>query len=262
MNQRGEYGQVASRSLAPGQWYYDYPEGHFHHVIRVTPETVEYDVVDDGVVIVRRSKTRQEADRALRTDAWISVRPPRVATIGAQLPAADATRALQQIDAEMESIVDAIYRTMGVDPAMIRRPAIADDAWMQRVRAAKAKAQQSPLWSYWESSVSPKYDDWQAARKGLLAKSMTSEDYDLWVGHVKQLRADVMAKGIKLDVAQPIFMPSVEPVPSMDTQKILKWGAIGALAIGGVAVLASLASSTKQERAPYERYRYGYLLTR
>ncbi len=61
------------RSLAPGRWYYDYDEGHFHHVARVTPKVVEYDVVDDGIVIVRRSKPRAVADRAIAKGTWIPV---------------------------------------------------------------------------------------------------------------------------------------------------------------------------------------------
>ena len=59
--------------LAPGRWYYDYDEGHFHHIARVTPKVVEYDVVDDGIVIVRRTKPRTVADRAIAKGTWIHV---------------------------------------------------------------------------------------------------------------------------------------------------------------------------------------------
>lgn len=170
----------------------------------------------------------------------------------------DAARALDHINAEMENLVNDIYRAMGVDPATIRRPAVADDAWMQRVRAAQAKAKQSPLWSYWESNFSPKYDDWQAARKAFLVKPMTSEDYDRWLVRVNQVGAEANAKGLHwVGPATSLFAK-----PAGDTSNLVKWGLIGALAIGGIALVATLASSTKRERAPYERYRYGYLLAR
>ena len=66
----------------------------------------------------------------------------RRAVIGAQ--AFDADAAFRQIDSEMQAIVDASYRAMGVDPAIIRKPVVADAAWNERVRAAAAKAKQSP----------------------------------------------------------------------------------------------------------------------
>lgn len=118
-----------------------------------------------------------------------------------------------------------------------------------------------PLWSYWEASISPKYDDWRATRTTFLSHPMPAEEYDRWLGRVAQLRSDVKAKGVKLETPDPVSLTQPPAVPS-DTSKLLKWGAIGVLAIGGVALLASLASSTKAARAPYERYRYGYLAAR
>lgn len=178
--------------------------------------------------------------------------------------AGDADRAVNQLDAEMEAIIDATYRSMGVDPAALRRPPEADAAWMQRVRAAKSKAMQSPLWSYWETTVSPKYDDWKRARETFRTKPMTSwDDYVLWLPRVRHLHADVKVKGIKLDTPELVDLSKDiagkgGEASSIDRSKLLKWGAIGALAIGGVAALAALASSTKSAREPYERYRYGY----
>lgn len=178
----------------------------------------------------------------------------------------DADRALKQIDAEMDAIVDALYRSMGADPKVLRRPAVADDLWMQRVRAAKAKAQQSPLWAYWESNVEPKYTDWRSARQTFATKAMTPEDYTVWLDRVKSVRSNLAVKGVKLDTPDPVSLsqtgpsqaPSQSPFANLDSKKLWKWGAIGALAIGGLVAISALASSTKKARAPYERYRYGY----
>jgi hypothetical protein len=59
--------------LAPKDWFYDYDEGHFHHIVNVTPKAVTYDVIDDGITVVRRTKPRSKADRAIKTGSWISV---------------------------------------------------------------------------------------------------------------------------------------------------------------------------------------------
>lgn len=157
------------------------------------------------------------------------------AAIGAQpFRSEDADAAFRQISSEMESIVDATYRAMGVDPAAIRNPAVADDAWSARVRAATAKAKQSPLWSYWESSVSPKYDDWHAQGKAAIA---SWEDYERWLGRVTALRAEAQSKGIKLETPDPVSLeqPSAGGFP--------RWAMIGAVAVGGVVAVAALASS-------------------
>lgn len=142
----------------------------------------------------------------------------------------DAVRALQQIDAEMEAIVDAMYRAMGVG------------AWQPRV-LARAKAKQSPLWPYWESSVSPKYADWRMTQAGFASRPMSAEEYDRWFGRVAQLRADVRDKGVTLKTPDLVHLTRSQAPGTPG--KLLKWGAIGALAIGGVALLASLASATR-----------------
>jgi hypothetical protein len=54
-------------------WYYDYGEGHFHRIAKVTPGYVHYDVVDDGIVITRRKKPRTKVDRSIRQGEWIPV---------------------------------------------------------------------------------------------------------------------------------------------------------------------------------------------
>lgn len=181
----------------------------------------------------------------------------------------DAEQAVEQLDAEMEAIINATYRSMGVDPAALRRPVIPDAAWMQRVRDAKAKAMQSPLWSFWEATVSPKYDDWKASRETLRTKPLTSwDDYVLWLSRVRHLRADVKAKGVKLDTPELGDLskggeaPALEASAAFDRSKLLKWGAIGAAGVIGVIALVALSSSTKEAREPYERYRYGYRFAR
>jgi len=161
----------------------------------------------------------------------------------------DADAAFRQIDTEMEAIVNATYRSMGVDPATVRNPAVADAAWTARVRAATAKAKQSPLWPYWESSLSPKYDDWHAQGRAAIN---TAEDYDRWLGRVTALRAEAKAKGVKLETPDLV---SLSQPPAGDGGKIAKWGLIGAAAIGAVVVIAAAASSART-RPTYSRYGY------
>ncbi len=162
------------------------------------------------------------------------------ATVGSQPPWTPevADQAFRQIDAEMEAIVDATYRAMGVDPAAIRKPIVADAAWTDRVRAATAKAKQNPLWPYWESSVSPKYGDWHAQGKSAIN---SWEDYDRWLARVVALRADAKAKGIKIETPDPVSLLSAG-----DGGSIGKWGAIGALAIGAVVAGVALAASSSR----------------
>jgi len=184
----------------------------------------------------------------------------RCYSVGAQPGTAfDAARAVKQIDAEMETIIDALYRAMGVDPAAVRRPASPDEAWMARARAAKAKAQQSPLWSYFDDSISPKYGDWGKVSEGFQGKPMTPEDYDRWLARVTQLRADVRSKGIKLKSPDPVNLFQ-GPAAVGDAGKVVKWTAIGALVIGGVVAISALASSSRRTSAPRASGPYGYLV--
>lgn len=164
------------------------------------------------------------------------------ATVGAQpFRPEDADAAFRQIDGEMDVIVDATYRAMGVDPASIRKPVVADAAWSDRVRGAAAKAKQSPLWAYWESSVSPKYDDWQAHGK----TSITSwEDYDRWLSRVMGLRAEAKAKGIKIET--PELRSLSAPSGGGESGGGMKWGTIGVIAVGGVVAVAALVASTSR----------------
>lgn len=202
-----------------------------------------------------------------RDDGWVFL-------VGADagVKPSDAERAINQLDTEMEAIVDATYRAMDVDPKVLRRPTTADEGWMQRVRDAKAKAMKSPLWSFWETTISPKYEDWkmrsvlfrkqQVTGDAGITPPMTWADYALWLARIQQLRSDVKSKGIKLETPDLVDLSKGEEASSPDRGKILKWGAIGAIALGGIVALVALASSTKAERAPYERYRYGYRFAR
>ncbi|HSX22511.1 MAG TPA: hypothetical protein VLE97_07010, partial [Gaiellaceae bacterium] len=57
--------------------------------------------------------------------------------------------------------------------------------------------------------------------------------------------------------------PLAPTSPSEEGKRSLwKWAAIGGAAILGVVAASSLASSTKDERAKYALYRYGYLSAR
>lgn len=145
----------------------------------------------------------------------------------------DPEVALRQIDAAMEAIVDATYRAMGVDPGAVRKPAVVDMAWTERVKAAVAKAKLSPLWGYWESSVSPKFDDWQAVRKGFSSKPMSPEEHGRWLGRVDALRAEAQSKGIKIEMPDLAILTQTSAV---EGNKIGSVGMLGLIAAGGVVV--------------------------
>ena len=169
-----------------------------------------------------------------------SRRGARRTAIGAQpFRSEDAEAAFRQIDGEMDVVVDATYRAMGVDPASVRKPVVVDAAWTDRVRAAVAKAKQSPLWAYWESSVSPKYDDWQTHGKATIT---SWADYDRWLARVMGLRAEAKAKGIKIETPE---LSSLSQPPSGSSGSS-KWGTIGVIAVGGVVAVAALVASTSR----------------
>ena len=58
--------------MKPGDWFYDYEEGHFHHVLKVTRDSVTYAVVDDGITITHSTKPRKTVENRVKDGTWIS----------------------------------------------------------------------------------------------------------------------------------------------------------------------------------------------
>jgi hypothetical protein len=186
----------------------------------------------------------------------------------------DSERAVEQIDTEMNAIVDAVYRAMGVDPSTLRRSlTVAEmakmskediNAWKDRVFIAKAKATQSPFWTFWYTTVSPKWEEWARFRESQKFYNLFTswEEYEQWLDRAKQLRGQLKEKGIKIETADPGDLSKTLGGAALDTAakaatdigKILKYGVIGALVIGGVVALASVADNLKSKTDPAEKY--------
>jgi hypothetical protein len=194
----------------------------------------------------------------------------------------DSERAVEQINTEMDAIVDATYRAMGVDPSQIRKSTrtVAEyakwahdfarqsreerNAFLLRVADAKDKAKKSPLWTFWSDAISPTYDEWLRFReKNNYWSLFTSwEEYDHWLDRARQLRATAEAKGIHIDSPAPLDLTTTLPGDIFkaggetfkEMGKILKWGVIGALGIGAVVALSSVASKLRSGKDPSETY--------
>lgn len=193
----------------------------------------------------------------------------------------DSDRATAQIDTEMNAIVDSVYLAMGVDPSVIRRKFTIEEtvkmpkedlnAWKDHVLAAKAKAVQSPFWGFWTTVVSPIYDEWMHFRGDQKYYNLFTswEEYEKWLERAKQLRATVEAKGIRVETPNPADLTKTLPGAALEAGgraaekageaiwefgKIAKWAAIGALVIGGVVALSSVAHNLRSGQDPAERY--------
>lgn len=199
----------------------------------------------------------------------------------------DSERAVRQIDIEINAIIDAMYRAMGVDPSNLRGPKTLTtrewldyiknaprseiEAWKDRVLAAKDKAVQSPLWSFWESAISPVYQDWQhfVQQEDYYRLFTTWEEYERWLERVRQLRKLVESKGVKVDTSEPQDLGKTLPgeavealgrgakkagETALDLVNTLKWVAIGAVGVTAVVVLSSVASNLRSGRDPAEKY--------
>lgn len=233
MNERGQYGNSAVRSMY-ARAYYDPCERSWDHT----------------VVGLKAFHTMGDSDRATRS-----------------------------IDVEMSAIMDAMYRAMGADPSVRKPPFTFEQTdkmskherdtilgpWKERVLAAKAIATKSPLWPFFDSAVSPTFEEWQAFRgEHEYYNLFTSwEEYEKWLERAKQLRAAVMAKGVRVETPEPLDLTKTLGAEAAGTLgdigkgalSIVKWGVIGALAIGGVFALTSAVSHLRKGTDPVETFR-------
>lgn len=198
----------------------------------------------------------------------------------------DTDIAVRQIDSQMNAIMDAMYRAMGADPSVRTAPFTWDEIakidrkdprwedlskWKERVLAAKAIATKSPLWTFFDSNISPTYGEWQEFRRSdkFMTWFRSVETYEKWLERVRKLRKEVQAKGIRLETADPVDFTKTLPGTIIDTAgeaakkageaawdifKIMKWGAIGALGIGALVALSSLVSNLRKGKDPAEKY--------
>jgi len=190
----------------------------------------------------------------------------------------DSDRAVRQIDTEMNAIMDAMYRAMGVDPSIRKPPFTLDQAvkmskeerdtvlgpWKDRVLAVKEIATKSPLWPFFDSAVSPTFDEWMKfLNDHEYYNVFTSwEEYENWLERAKQLRATVKERGALLETPDPMDLTKTLGAEAAGGLKdigkealsIMKWAAIGVLAIGGIFALTSAASHLRKGTDPIKSY--------
>ena len=139
----------------------------------------------------------------------------------------------------------------------------ATDKFKDQVISDAEKARQSPLWSVWSISISPAYEEWKSfkreqGRSWYDTLSTNWEDYERWFDRLMQMRSVAKENGIKLLTPDP-----VKPSKTLwekagerfeEIFKIAKWGVIGALGIGALVALSSVASNLRSGKDPGEKY--------
>lgn len=193
----------------------------------------------------------------------------------------DRDALVEQVNTGFTTLVNELISKMGANPrdfvpdaaAMARDPA----GYMKRTKAALATIQKSPLYPFWRDVVTPEYNAWNkfwAEQSSWEEWKTDYSTYENWVARLESMRNTVNKKLSELSVA-PLEGPRVVSLPKTvmekggeavqdvakgfagvfgDTWKIVKWGAIGALAIGGVVVLSSVASKLKKGHDPATPY--------
>jgi hypothetical protein len=148
------------------------------------------------------------------------------------------------------------------------------------------RVKKNPLWySWWKGSAAPFFKDWnkfhaEQVREGdnsLLAQyiaygerfSTAWSTYQDWAQRLEGIRAGALAVGLRLTTPEPEHLPTSLPEDVIhavkkgasavatgvgDVWSIAKWGVIGALAIGGVIALSSVASNLRSGHDPAEKY--------
>jgi hypothetical protein len=150
-------------------------------------------------------------------------------------------------------------------------------------------ARTGPLWEWWRYAGIPILNEWQKFQADQWAKYSTRwatnwETYENWEDRLKKLRANVAAKlkefGTALETVAPTDLPKTLPgtiieetgeaiketgrlakrgaegagAAVVDTVKIMKYTAIGVLAIGGVIALTSAVSHLRKGTDPVKSY--------
>jgi len=194
----------------------------------------------------------------------------------------DRDALVEQVNTGFSILVRELIAKMGADPkdlvpdavAMTRDPV----GYTKRLKAALDALQKSPLYPFWRDVVSPEYDAWNkfhAEQSSWEEWKTDYSTYENWVERLEAMRKTVNKRLAELN-ASPLTGPQVVSLPKTvmekggeaveaaakgaagavgDVWSIVKWGVIGALVIGGVVALSSVAANLKKGRDPIESYR-------
>jgi hypothetical protein len=201
------------------------------------------------------------------------------------LGAGDSERAVGQLDTTMHGLLTDMYLGLGVDLAdllgrVIPREIPFGQVWLQPVdpdstigwhgalRAIREHAKKSPYWDFFNAVFSPVYQDWQKFHEdqtrpgGWSVLFTTWEEYEKWLERVRQLRKEMIAAGLRVQTPEPADLSETLGASALrklgsgaeEIFKILKWGLVGVLAIGGVVVLSGVVQNLRSGTDPTDKY--------
>ena len=188
------------------------------------------------------------------------------ASVGLELfhTVGDRDRAVEQINTDLNMLVAEVYRAMGVDSSVFDLAALSKDpvGYSRRAAAARAAMTKSPVYPLWRDVVSPVLSEWNHFYhdQSSWREWLTSwDEYEHWKDRLKRLR-ETVSKQVQLmspepvDLARTIWGQAGEAASEAalkveagvgDAWKIVKYGVIGALVIGGVVALTYAARGPK-----------------
>ena len=138
--------------------------------------------------------------------------------------------------------------------------------------------------SWWKTYAKPRFGEWTKFRREQLGTDLTFggdyvawterfktnwDVYEGWMAKLEALKNEAKNQGFKIGVPQAQALPTTvwSDAGSLvqkgagavatgigDVWSIAKWGVIGALAIGGVIALSSVASNLRSGKDPAEKY--------
>lgn len=194
----------------------------------------------------------------------------------------DRDRAVEQMNTELDTLMNELYREMGVadafsvpDVTKLNDPTYRAD-FKKKTNAGLAKMKASPLYPLYHDVLSPFFDEWKAFyhEQSSWEEWKTSwETYEHWDQRIKDMRARVEDE-IKKRGGQ-VLAPSPHDLPETvwqeaggavskgagvvargagDILSIVKYGAFAVIGIGAVVALSSVAANVKKGRDPVEPY--------
>lgn len=193
----------------------------------------------------------------------------------------DRDRAVEQMNTEFNTLMNELYREMGVadlealDPTKMSDPKYVAD-FKRKADAAVAKMQASPLYALYHDVVSPFRDEWKAFYhdQSSWEEFKTSwETYENWDKRHKALRArvedEIKHRGGQVLAPVPGDLPETVwqeaggaaskgagaiARGAGDVLSVVKYGVIAVIGIGAVVAVSSVVSNMKKGRDPVEHY--------
>jgi hypothetical protein len=200
----------------------------------------------------------------------------------------DRDAIVEQVNVGFSTLARELVAKMGVDPKDLVPDAVAmaqdPVAYTKRATTALNKLHQSPLYPFWRDVVAPEYEAWNkfyASQSSWEEWKTDYSTYENWSDRLNVMRATVNKRLAEQNVA-PLQGPSVVALPktvmehggeavqeaggllkrgaqgageaTMDLVKVVKYAAIGVLAIGGAVALASVASHVRKGTDPVQSY--------